>query len=123
MKRIIASLIGVGMAASIAVAAPAVAAPRVPQALTVTAVFTSATCQGGDFANVSLTAQAAGGTGAVRYKWDFTNNGSFDTRALSNPSVQHLYGDELTITARVGARDATGAKAMDTVTFSTPRCP
>ncbi len=123
MKRVLAGLVGAGIAASIAGTVPAMAAPRVPQALRVNALFVSATCQGGDFANVKLTAQVQGATGDVRYKWDWTNNGSFDTRALANPSVQHLYADEMTFTARVGARDSSGATAMDTVQFTTPRCP
>jgi hypothetical protein len=63
-----------------------------------------------------------GATGEVRFRWDFTNNGSYDSRPMANPQVQHLYGDELTITARVGVRDATGATAQDTVQFTTPRC-
>ena len=120
MKRIISSVIGAAMAATIAGAAPAVAAPS---ALSVQAVFVNAVCQGGDFAKVSLTATTTGATGAVKYKWDWTNNGSFDTRILANAQVTHLYGDELTVTARVGARDSSGATAFDTVQFSTPRCP
>jgi uncharacterized protein (DUF58 family) len=120
MRRLLSTLVATALAAAIAGASPAMAAPR---ALQVTAVFVSAQCQGGDFANVKLTAQTSGSTGDVMYKWDWTNNGSFDTRALQNPSVQHLYGDELTVTARVGARDSTGATATDTIQFSTPRCP
>jgi hypothetical protein len=119
MKRIISGVIGAAMAATIAGAAPAVAAPS---ALSVQAVFVNAVCQGGDFAKATLTAQTTGATGDVKYKWDWTNNGSFDTAVLSNPQATHLYGDELTVTARVGARDSSGATAFDTVTFSTPRC-
>ena len=119
MKRIISGVIGAAMAATIAGAAPAVAAPS---ALSVQAVFVNAACQGGDFARVTLTAHTTGATGDVRYKWDWTNNGSFDTRVLSNPRVSHLYGDELTVTARVGARDSSGATAFATIQFSTPRC-
>lgn len=120
MKRIISVVIGAAMAATIAGAVPAVASPN---ALSVQAVFVNATCQGGDFAKATLTAQVTGATGSVKYKWDWTNNGSFDTGVLSNPQASHLYGDELTVTARVGARDSSGATAFDTVQFSTPRCP
>jgi hypothetical protein len=56
------------------------------------------------------------------FKWDWTNDGRFDTGPLSDPTVQHRYGDEMAITARVGARDSTGAIATDVVTFTTPRC-
>jgi len=119
MKKLYAGLIGAALAGSIAGATPAIAAPT---ALEVQARFVSATCQGGDFANVKLTAQSRGGSGTVQYRWDFTNNGSFDSPANPNPNIQHAYGDELTVTARVGARDAGGAQVTDTITFSTPRC-
>ena len=119
MKKLYAGLIGSALAGSIVGAVPATAAPT---ALQVQARFVSAVCQGGDFANVKLTAASRGGSGTVQYRWDFTNNGSFDTAPSTNPAIQHLYGDELTVTARVGARDASGATAMDTITFSTPRC-
>lgn len=119
MRRPLAILAGAALVGTIGFTAPAVAAPR---ALAVTAVFVGAQCQGGDFANVRLTAVAEGATGEVRFKWDWTNNGSYDTRSLANPQVHHLYGDELIVTARVGARDATGATAQDTIQFNTPRC-
>lgn len=119
MKKLLTVLAMTAMATTVAGIAPALATPN---ALQVTAVFVSAQCQGGDFANVQLTAQSSGGTGTVMYRWDWTNNGSFDTRPLSNPAVSHLYGDELTVTARVGARDSTGAITTDTIQFSTPRC-
>ena len=120
MKRLVAGLIGATIAGTLAGAAPAVASPN---ALSVNALFLSAQCQGGDFANVKLTAQSSGGSGAVRYRWDFTNNGSFDTAPSTNPATSHLYVDEATFTAKVGARDSSGALATDTITFSTPRCP
>jgi len=120
MNKLLAVLVGVVLA--VGVAGSAAAQPRATRALQVTAIFVGATCQGGDFANVKLTAQPQGAVGDVQYKWDFTNDGTFDTPILNSPRVQHLYGDELTITARVGARDSSGATAMDTVTFSTPRC-
>jgi hypothetical protein len=118
MRKVVIGIMGAAFAATIWSAAPAVAAPT---ALQVKAQFVSAQCQGGDFANVKLTAQSRGGTGTVQYKWDFTNNGSFDSPASTNPTITHLYGDELTVTARVGARDSSGATAMSTVTFTTPR--
>jgi len=119
MRRLVATIAGAALAASIAGALPATAAPR---ALQVTAIFLDSRCQGGDFAQVKLTAQTSGATGDVFYKWDWTNNGSFDTRQLASPTVTHLYPDETTVQARVGARDATGAIAQDSVQFTTPRC-
>ena len=82
MKKLYAGLIGVALAGSIVGAVPATAAPT---DLQVQARFVSATCQGGDFANVKLTAASRGGSGTVQYAWDFTNNGSFDTAPSSNP--------------------------------------
>ena len=50
------------------------------------------------------------------------NDGIFDTAPNSNPTVTHIYGDELRVTARVraskGSRSAEG-----TVSFRTIRCP
>ncbi len=68
MKKLYAGLIGVALAGSIVGAVPATAAPT---DLQVQARFVSATCQGGDFANVKLTAASRGGSGTVQYAWDF----------------------------------------------------
>jgi hypothetical protein len=86
-------------------------------------VFVGVRCQGGDFAAVRLTANVSGATGDVRFKWDWTDNGTFDTPLLRNPSVQHVYSDEQVVTARVGVIDATGEAATDHVAFTVPRCP
>ena len=57
----------------------------------------------------------------VRFQWDFNNDGIFDTPLSANPTVSHLYPDEVNVTAVVkavkGRRSAT-----DSVTFSTLRC-
>lgn len=110
---------GLALAATLVGASPAFATPS---ALVVAASFVSAQCQGGDLVSVKLTAEASGGTGTLVYKWDWTANGTFDTRNLTNPTVTHLYPDETAVTARVGVRDANRATATDTVTFATPRC-
>jgi hypothetical protein len=120
MRKLLSTLIGAALAAGLLSASPAAAST---DAFQVKAVFVSATCQGGDFANVKLTALQRGGTGTINYRWDFTNNGSFDTPPSTDPATSHLYGDELTFTARVGAKDGSGATAFSTITFSTPRCP
>ncbi|MEP6937380.1 MAG: PKD domain-containing protein [Chthoniobacterales bacterium] len=59
---------------------------------------------------------------AARYRWDFNNDGVFDTVASSNPTVTHRYPDEKRVTARVRAVNANGVRAFDTVTFTTIRC-
>ena len=119
MKRLQATLAGAALVATIGATAPAMA--KTPT-LAVTAFFVDAQCLGGDVARVRLTAVATAGMGEVRFRWDFQNDGSFDSGPRVDPRVQHPYGDELNITARVGARDASGATAQDIVSFTTPRC-
>jgi hypothetical protein len=99
------------------------ARPATPSTLTLTASVVDQVCQGGDFVNVTLTATAESSSGLRGFKWDFTNNGTFDTQKLRNPMVTHQYTDETNVTARVGAKNAEGDQAMDTVTFSTLDCP
>ena len=91
------------------------------QALTVTAFVVKQVCLNGDFVQVTLSATVQP-TQPARYRWDFTNNGTFDTALSSNPKVTHAYLDERRITARVRAVNAKGVVAFDTVTFTTRRC-
>ena len=91
------------------------------QALTVNAFVVKQTCLNGDFVQVTLSATVQPNQPA-KYRWDFTNNGTFDTTASSNPTVTHRYPDEKRITARVRAVNANGVAAIDTVTFTTKRC-
>jgi len=89
--------------------------------VTLTAVVQDQQCQGGDFVNVTLSATLSPPASNVRFQWDFNNDGVFDTPLSSNPTVNHLYPDEVNVTAVVkavkGRRSAT-----DSVTFSTLRC-
>jgi uncharacterized protein (DUF58 family) len=98
----------------------ALAAPAA-QALTVTAFVVKQTCLNGDFVQVTLSATVSPAQPA-KYRWDFTNNGTFDTALNSNPKVTHNYPDERRFTARVRAVNARGVVAFDTVTFVTRRC-
>jgi len=88
---------------------------------TLTALVQDQQCQGGDNVNVTLTATLNPMPPNVRFQWDFNNDGIFDTPLSSNPTVSHLYPDEVNVTAVVkvvkGRRSAT-----DSVTFSTLRC-
>jgi PKD domain len=90
-------------------------------AVTLTAVVQDQQCQGGDFVNVTLSATLNPPAQRVRFQWDFNNDGVFDTPLSANPTVNHLYPDEVNVTAVVkavrGSRSAT-----DSVTFSTLRC-
>jgi uncharacterized protein (DUF58 family) len=98
----------------------ALAAPAA-QALTVNAFVVKQSCVNGDVVAVTLSATVQPNV-QVKYRWDFTNNGTLDTIASTNPTVTHRYPDETRITARVVAIRPNGTKASDTVTFTTRRC-
>jgi uncharacterized protein (DUF58 family) len=98
----------------------AMAAPGA-QALTVNAFVVRQVCVNGDVVAVALSATVQPNQ-PVKYRWDFTNNGTLDTLASSNPTVTHRYPDERRFTARVVAVNARGVRAVDTVTFITRRC-
>ena len=78
-------------------------------------------CQGGDFVNVTLTATLNPPAQRVQFQWDFNNDGIFDTPLSPNPTVNHLYPDEVNVTAVVRAVKR-NRSATDSVTFSTLRC-
>jgi len=78
-------------------------------------------CVNGDIVQVTLSATVQPHL-QVRYRWDFNNDGIFDTGLLLNPTITHRYGDELVRTARVVAVPASGMRAFDRVTFRTKRC-
>ena len=122
LKKRVATVLATASFAGLLGVGAAQAAPSSPQSLSVTAVVVDQQCQGGDFVNVTLGATVQTSSQAA-FKWDFTNNGTFDTRALSNPQVTHRYPDEVNVTARIGARNLEGNSAQDTISFSTLRCP
>ena len=101
-----------GMIGSVTVRAPT---------LTVTAFVVKQTCLNGDFVQVTLSATVQPNQPA-KYRWDFTNNGTFDTALSSIPKVTHTYHDERRITARVRMINAQGMVRFDTVTFTTKSC-
>ena len=89
--------------------------------VTLTAVVQDQQCQGGDNVNVTLSATLQPPQQNVRFQWDFNNDGVFDTPLNPNPTVNHLYPDEVNVTAVVRAVKG-GRSATDPVTFSTLRC-
>jgi uncharacterized protein (DUF58 family) len=109
----------IGMAA-FALVLSAMAAPTA-QALTVNAFVVRQSCVTGDIVAVTLSATVQPNQ-RVRYRWDFNNDGIFDTGFLLNPTVTHRYRDEVRRTARVMAINANGVRAFDRVTFLTRRC-
>ena len=109
----------IGMAA-FALVLSAMAAPTA-QALTVNGFVVRQSCVNGDIVAVTLSATVQPNQ-TVRYRWDFNNDGIFDTAPSFNPTVTHRYPDEARRTARVLAVNANGMRAVDTVTFRTIRC-
>jgi uncharacterized protein (DUF58 family) len=107
-------------AAGFAVVLGVMAAPGA-QALTVNAFVVRQSCVNGDVVAVTLSATVQPNV-LVKYRWDFTNNGTLDTIASTNPTVTHRYPDERRITARVVAIRPNGVRVSDTVTFTTRRC-
>lgn len=91
-------------------------------AISITAVVVDQQCQGGDNVRVTLSATGTSDSRPVKFRWDFTNDGAFDTGVMNSPKVVATYRDEVTRTARIVARNAAGEIAEDTVTFATLRC-
>ena len=114
--KIIGALLG---AVLIGIAVPT--ALTAPTAVTLTAMVADQACQGGNGVNVTLTATLSPPKTGVRYSWDFNNDGIFDTAPSSNPTVTHLYPDEVNVTAVVKVTKGTKS-ATDPVTFQTIRC-
>jgi uncharacterized protein (DUF58 family) len=106
--------------ASFALILSAMATPTA-QALTVNGFVVRQNCVNGDIVQVTLSATVQPNQ-RVRYRWDFNNDGVFDTGFLLSPTITHRYGDELMRTARVVAVNANGVRAFDRVTFRTRRC-
>ena len=107
--------------AAFALVLSAMAAPAA-QALTVNAFVVRQSCVNGDIVQVTLSATVQPIPRVVRYRWDFNNDGIFDTGLLMNPTVTHRYVDEAIRTARVVAVPANGVRAFDRVSFRTRRC-
>jgi len=93
-----------------------------PESISITAVVIDQQCQGGDVVRVTLSATGQTDSPPVKFRWDFTNDGTFDTGVKNSPRVVTNYPDEVTRTARIAARNAAGEMAEDTVTFATLNC-
>ena len=92
------------------------------RSLTVTAFVENQVCMGGDFVRVTFSASANSSSQPVGFRWDFTNNGSFDTARSTDPDASAVYPDEAAVTARVGAINREGDRVQDTISFVTLRC-
>jgi hypothetical protein len=118
MRRMAGAAVGLGLAGLLALPGAADATPR---SLQVQAVVADQVCVNGDTVQVTLSAVTES-TSQTQYRWDFTNNGSLDTRRNADPTVLHNYPDEVNVVAKVVARNAEGDKDKDTIAFSTLRC-
>ncbi|MEK6886878.1 MAG: putative Ig domain-containing protein [Nanoarchaeota archaeon] len=69
---------------------------------------------------VAFTAIAAGGIAPFTYRWDFTNDGTYDATNISSVAVQNnnIYSATGSYTARVQVTDSVGSVAQNTVTIS-----
>ena len=92
------------------------------QALEVTAYVVHQTCRTRGETLVRLSARVTPTGQTVKYRWDFNNDGVWDTAASTDPLVYHKYPDDEMRTARVRAVNASGVRAFDRVTFRTRVC-
>ena len=92
------------------------------QALEVTAYVVHQTCRHRGETIVRLSARVSPTGQTVKYRWDFNNDGVWDTVASTDPLVTHTYPDDESRTARVRAVKANGVRAFDRVTFRTRLC-
>jgi hypothetical protein len=92
-----------------------------PQAIAVTAAVTGQTCVQHD-ALVTFSATVTPAQTA-RFRWDWNNDGIYDTRATTRTTARHEFPDEMTFTVGVKATNQAREMATDTVTFTTIRCP
>ena len=118
MKMVITFLTLVAIFSAISVS-PAIAEP---QSLTVTAFVENQTCMGGDFVRVNFSATATSSSNPVGFRWDFNNDGRFDTQLSTDPNAARIFPDEVNVTSTVGALNREGNRARDSITFSTLRC-
>lgn len=123
MRRKLLFVAGIVLVVGVFAGSVAVARPQTPAFISVEGYMADQACQGGDNVPTTLTAKARSSSRPVMYRWDFTNNGSFDTLPNRNPRVMTTYADEVNVTALVEATNPDGDVATDTVTFGTLRCP
>ena len=115
------ALIGVAALSLTLIGIAVTPARSAPEAISVIALVVDQQCMGGDNVQVTLSAVVDPDQQA-KFRWDFNNDGVFDTQANTNPTVVNLYPDEETVTAAVAARNRAGETARDRISFGTLRC-
>jgi len=111
----------VGGALALALLATAPASAAV-QSLRIHGYVIEQTCYGQDLF-VDMSAIAESSSQPVRFRWDFDNNGRWDTPPRTDPFERPVYvGDGQRIKVRVGARNPGGDRAQDTFAFTAVDC-
>lgn len=95
---------------------------QTPAALTVTAFVENQVCLSKDFVQVTFSATATSDSNPVGFRWDFTNDGTFDTARNTDSSAVHVFPDESVVTSRVGAINRAGERAQNRLQFATLKC-
>jgi len=123
MKNRRIKVIGTAILGLILVGLTAPNALTKPLRVILTANVIDQQCAGGNGVNVTLSATLSPPKSGATYKWDFDNDGVFDTQPSSDPTVTHVYPDEVRVTATVAVMKGNQVKGTDSVDFSTLRCP
>ncbi len=123
MKNKRTKVIGTAILGLILVGLTAPNALTRPLRVILTANVIDQQCAGGNGVNVTLSATLSPPKSGATYKWDFDNDGVFDTQPSSDPTVTHVYPDEVRVTATVAVMKGNQVKGTDSVDFSTLRCP
>lgn len=108
-----------GLALVVVTVHPAAAAV---QSLAIRGYVIEQTCYGEDLF-VDMSAVHESSSEPVRFRWDFENDGRWDTPPRIDPSESTLYvGDGQEITVRVGAKNPEGDRAQDRFSFAAVDC-
>jgi hypothetical protein len=116
-------LIGAAVLGLILIGIAAPSALTEPLRVVLTASVMDQQCSGGNGVNVTLTATLSPPKPGATFVWDFDNDGVFDTAPSADPTVIHLYPDEVAVTATVGVMQRNQVRGTDSVRFRTIRCP
>ena len=116
-------LIGAAVLGLILIGVAAPSALTQPLRVVLTASVMDQQCAGGNGVNVTLTATLSPPKPGATFVWDFDNDGVFDTQPSADPTVIHLYPDEVRVTATARVMKGNQVKGTDSVSFRTIRCP
>ena len=119
MRARMGRTIAVGLALVLGTASPTAGAV---QSLTIEGYVIEQQCFG-ESVFVDMSAVHDSSSEPVRFRWDFENDGRWDTRPRINPFQRPVYvGDGQLVTVRVGARNSEGDTDQDVFTFTAVDC-